>query len=176
MKAQLTVLLAAASLACGVAYAQDTPKVVVTADYSYIYATPQNNNYIKSFALNGGGGGFAAYLNKFIGIEGEFEGYGSFNHSVIVPPPYCNGAGCTVIASGNLFTYNVGPIVKFRTKHVEPFVEALFGGAHSNFYGNLYQACVGTCTTLSTSPSNNAFDFIIGGGIDIPLGAHVAFR
>src|SRR5271169_6877693 len=103
MKAQLTVLLAAASLACGAAYAQDAPKIEVWGDYSYIYATPQNNNYIKSFALNGGGGGVAAYFTKYIGIEGEFEGYGSFNHSVIVPPPYCNGPGCTVIASGNLF-------------------------------------------------------------------------
>jgi hypothetical protein len=176
MRLRPTILLAAA-FACTAAFAQDSPKIEVTADYSYIYATPQNNNYIKSFALNGGGGGFAAYLTKYIGIEGEFEGYGSYNHSVLVPPPYCNGAGCTVIASGNLFTYNVGPIVKYRTKHFEPFVETMFGGAHSNFYGNLYQHCTtADCVVASKSPSNNAFDFIIGGGVDIPLNARFAIR
>jgi len=177
MKAQLTILLTAASLACGVAYAQDTPKAEVWADYSYIYFTPQNNNYIKSFSLNGGGGGGAYYLTKMIGIEGEVEGYGSYNHSVNVPPPYCNGAGCTIIASGNLFTYNVGPIIKYRTKHFEPFAEVLFGGAHSNFYGNLYQHCTTAgCVVASKSPSNNAFDFLIGGGVDIPLSPKFAIR
>ena len=170
MKLTFTILLATALFACSAAFAQDTPKVEVTADYSYIYATPQNNNYIKSFALNGGGGGFAAYLTKYIGIEGEFEGYGSYSHSIIVPPPYCNGPICTVVANGNLFTYNVGPIVKYRSKHFEPFAETMFGGAHSNFYGTLFKNCNSTdgCVTASKAPSNNAFDFIIGGGIDIP--------
>jgi len=178
MKAKLTILLAAASLAGSAAFAQDSPKVEVTADYSYIYATPQNNNYIKSFALNGGGGGFAAYLTKYIGIEGEFEGYGSYSHSIVIPPAYCTGINCTVVANGNLFTYNVGPIVKYRTKHFEPFVEAMFGGAHSNFYGTLYKNCNVTdgCITASKGPSNNAFDFIIGGGIDIPLTSKFAVR
>jgi len=68
----------------------------------------------------------------------------------------------------------VGPIVKFRFSRFEPFVESMFGGAHSNFYGNLYNKCGGSCA--STSPSNNAFDFIIGGGVDIPFSSKVAIR
>jgi len=177
MKLRFTVLLAAATFACTAALAQDAPKIEIVGDYSYIYATPQNNDYIKSFALNGGGGSVAAYFTKYIGIEGEFEGYGSYSHSVLVPPPYCTGTNCTVVANGNLFTYNVGPIVKYRTKHFEPFVETLFGGAHSNFYGTLYQNCTTLgCVTASKSPSNNAFDFIIGGGIDIPLNDKFAIR
>ncbi len=178
MKTRFTILLAAASLAATAAFAQDTPKLEVYGDYSYVYATPQNNNYIKSFALNGGGGGFAAYFSKYIGIEGDLQGYGSYSHSVVVPPPYCNGPTCTIRANGNLFTYNVGPIVKFRTPHFEPFVETMFGGAHSNFYGTLYKDCGTTagCVTASKSPSNNAFDFIIGGGIDIPVSPKFAIR
>jgi hypothetical protein len=126
--------------------------------------------------LNGGGGSIAYYFTKLIGIEGEFEGYGSYTHNFTVPPPYCNGR-CAVSAQGNLFTYNVGPIVKFRLSHFEPFVETLFGGAHSNFYGNLYTACTGSgCLIASKSPSNNAFDFLIGGGIDIPVNEHIAIR
>jgi hypothetical protein len=177
MRLRFPVLLVAASVACGVASAQDTPKIEVYGDYSYIYATPQNNNYIKSFALNGGGGGVAAYFSKYIGIEGDFQGYGSYSHSLNVPPPFCNGPGCTIVANGNLFTYNVGPIIKYRSKHFEPFVETMFGGAHSNFYGTLYQHCLTAgCTVASKSPSNNAFDFIIGGGIDIPLSDRFAIR
>jgi hypothetical protein len=100
-------------------------------------------------------------------LEAEVQGYGSYTHNLITP------AGL-VSASGNLFTYNVGPVFKFRTSHFEPFGEVLFGGAHSNFYGNLYNNCGRAC--VSKSPTNNAFDFIIGGGIDIPLGEHFAIR
>ena len=161
------------------AFAQDYPKIEVSADYSYMHANPQNNNIIKTFSLNGGGGGAAFYFSKYFGIEAEFEGYGSLNHNIVIP---AGGAvclvGCKVTASGNLFTYNVGPIAKYRTHHFEPFVEALFGGAHSNFYANLFTSCGGTlgCVAASKSPSNNAFDFIIGGGIDIPLTKSIAFR
>jgi hypothetical protein len=101
-------------------------------------------------------------------------------HNLTIPAgnPACNStSNCLVSAQGNLFTYNVGPVVKFRTAHFEPFVEALFGGAHSNFYGNLCKDCVGgSCVNLGKSPSNNAFDFIIGGGIDIPLSQHFSIR
>jgi len=51
----------------------------------------------------------------------------------------------------------------------------MFGGAHSNTYQNLFKACQAACST-TTNPSNNAFDFIIGGGIDIPVGRHIAIR
>jgi outer membrane protein OmpA-like peptidoglycan-associated protein len=168
-------------LLCGaVAFAQDSPpKVEVSVDYSYVHANPQNNSIIPTFSLNGGGGAIAYYFTKNIGIQGEFEGYGSYTHNFTVPAsnPFCNneGAACPASAQGNLFTYNIGPIYKYRAKHFEPFVEVMFGGAHSNFYGNLHTGCP-TCVVTSSSPSNNAFDFIIGGGIDIPLGAHVAFR
>ncbi len=178
MKFKSALVLGIVLLFGRMAFAQDSPpKAEILLDYSYIHANPQNNHVIPTFSLNGGGGGVAYYFSKYIGIEAEFEGYGSYTHNFSIPTGNsCPIGPCPVSVQGNLFTYNVGPIVKFRTKHVEPFIETMFGGAHSNFYGNLYQACVGTCTTLSTSPSNNAFDFIIGGGIDIPLGKHVAFR
>ncbi|MGB9432585.1 MAG: outer membrane beta-barrel protein [Candidatus Acidiferrum sp.] len=169
MKVRAVLLMGLVLLFGTVAFAQDADhKIEVTGDYSYVHANPQNNNIIPTFSLNGGGGSGAFYFSKFIGIEAEFQGYGSYTHNLATP-------GGLISASGNLFTYNVGPIVKFRTSHVEPFVEALFGGAHSNFYGNIYKFCPG-CTNLSASPSNNAFDFIIGGGVDIPLGEHFAIR
>jgi hypothetical protein len=162
-------------------FAQDTPKVEVAVDYSFVHANPQNNNYLGTFNLNGGGGSIAYYFSKYVGIVGEFQGYGSYTRTVTIPAnsPYCDNSesNCVVTAQGNLFTYNVGPIFKFRTKHFEPFAEALFGGAHSNFYGNLYKDCgPAGCIVASKSPSNNALDFIIGGGIDIPVNEHVAIR
>jgi hypothetical protein len=161
-----------------VTFAQDSPKVEVAVDYSFVHANPQNNNYLGTFNLNGGGGSIAYYFSKYIGILGEFQGYGSYTRTATVPTgPYCEEGPCLVTAQGNLFTYNVGPIFKVRMHHFEPFAEALFGGAHSNFYGNLYKACgPAGCIVASKSPSNNAFDFIIGGGIDIPVNEHVAIR
>jgi hypothetical protein len=163
------------------AFAQDHPKVEISLDYSYIHANPQNNDIIKPFSLNGGGGAAYFFFNKHIGIEAEFEGYGSYTHSLVIPAGNvaCPGVtNCLVTAQGNLFTYNIGPFVKFGSKHFQPFVEAMFGGAHSNFYGDLFTSCQGAtgCVSASTSPSNNAFDFIIGGGIDIPVSKSFAIR
>jgi len=177
MKIRSALILGVILLFARTALAQDAPRLELSVDYSYIHANPQNNNIIPTFSLNGGGGAGAFYFSKYIGIEAEFEGYGSYTHNIKIPAAYCPPNGCLASAQGNLFTYNVGPIVKFRTSHFEPFVETMFGGAHSNFYGNLYKACTGIgCTTASKSPSNNAFDFLIGGGIDIPLGEHIAIR
>jgi hypothetical protein len=181
MKICRILILGAALLLSTAVFGQDDHKLEVTVDYSYIHANPQNNNIIPTFSLNGGGGSGAFFFSKYIGIEAEFEGYGSYTHNFTIPAtsPFCNnfGSPCAVSAQGNLFTYNVGPIVKFRMSHFEPFVETMFGGAHSNFYGNLYHSCVVVgCLVTSKSPSNNAFDFLIGGGVDIPLGEHIAIR
>jgi opacity protein-like surface antigen len=180
MKIRSTVILGITLLFGTMAFAQDYHKIEVTGDYSYVHANPQNNNIIPTFSLNGGGGSAAFYFSKLIGIEAEFEGYGSYTHNFTISAgnAACPGTvPCPVSAQGNLFTYNVGPIVKFRLSHFEPFVETLFGGAHSNFYGNLYKSCgaIG-CSVASKSPSNNAFDFLIGGGIDIPVSEHIAIR
>src|SRR5277367_4343530 len=178
MKVRNAVILGVLLLFGTKTFAQDAPKAEVWLDYSYVRFNPQNNNIIQPFSLNGGGGGVAFYFNKHIGIEGDFQGYGSQTRTFTIPgtSPACNngGAACAGNAQANLFTYNIGPIVKFRAKHFEPFVEAMFGGAHSNAYGNLVTECP-TCV-FSKSPSNNAFDFLIGGGIDVPVSKHVALR
>lgn len=159
------------------AFGQDYTKWEIPMNYSYMRFNPENSGVVSGFSLNGGGGGFAGYFNHFLGIEGEFEGYTTagnrtfhFSGSNSLCP-----AGCSVIASGNMFTYNVGPILKYRGEHWEPFVEAMFGGSHSNVYGNLFKACAGVCQTVA-APSNNAFDFIIGGGLDIPVSHYIDIR
>jgi hypothetical protein len=145
------------------AFGQSDTKVEVSANYSYMRFNPQNSNIISSFSLNGGGGAFSYFFTDMIGIKAEFEGYGSTTRTLVA-------TGTSVQA--NLFTYNVGPVLKYRQGKFQPFGEVLFGGAHSNAYVNLCNAsggCIG-------SPSNNAFDFIIGGGLDIPVTKSISIR
>ena len=160
-------------------FAQDT-KVEVTVDYSFVHVNPQNNNIIGTFNVNGGGGSVAYYFSKYVGIEAEFQGYGSYTKYINLPAgsAACPGeSNCTYTAQGNLFTYNVGPVFKYRAGHFEPFGEVLFGGAHTNFYGNLYTGCGNSgCLQANKTPSNNAWDFVIGGGLDIPVTPKITIR
>ena len=146
------------------AFAQDQGKAEVSVNYSYIRFNPQNNNVsgLGAFSLNGGGGAFSYFFTDLIGIKAEFEGYGS--QTRFLPQAESN-------VSANLFTYNVGPVIKLRHGRFQPFAEAMFGGAHSN-------ADVNICNVVECfhSPSNNAFDFIIGGGLDIKLTHSISFR
>ena len=177
MKAGRAIFLGCALLLGSAAFAQDSPKLEVPINYSYMRFNPENSNIVSGFSLNGGGGGAAFYFNRYIGIEAEFEGYASLTRTFGFPPTANSPCprGCVVTADANLFTYNVGPILKYRSDHFEPFVETLFGGAHSNVYQDLKKACQATCQT-SANPSNNAWDFIIGGGIDIPVTGGIAIR
>jgi outer membrane protein OmpA-like peptidoglycan-associated protein len=176
MKFRTAILLAFVLLFGTAAFAQDNPpKVEIAADYSYVRFNPTASYAVSSLSLNGGGGSLTYYFTHVIGFTMDLQGYGSNGQTYNVPAGSICPAGCTVAAQGNLFTYTFGPTLKFRTKHIEPFAEALFGGAHSNVYANLLQACQGTCVS-GTAPSNNAFDMTIGGGIDIPVNRHVAIR
>jgi hypothetical protein len=177
MKFRSLFVLASVLLFGTAAFAQDYAKIEVPLQYSYMRFNPENSNIVSGFSLNGGGGGATVYFNHMLGITAEFNGYASLNKTFKFPATANSPCptGCTVKASGDLFTYNVGPVLKYRAEHFEPFVETLFGGAHSNTYQNLLKACAGTCTTTA-NPSNNAWDFIIGGGIDIPLSKSIAIR
>jgi hypothetical protein len=177
MKVRSAIVVGIVLLFAKVALAQDYPKVEVPLGYSFMRFNPENSHIVSGFSLNGGGGGVIVNVNHFFGIEAEFNGYGSLSKTFNFPATANSPcpAGCTVTADGNLFTYNVGPVLKHRSQHFEPFVETLFGGAHSNTYQNLLKACQASCTTTN-NPSNNAFDFIIGGGLDVPVTKSIAVR
>ena len=175
MKIRGAIALGILLLVGTTAFAQDYPKIEIPVVYSYMRFVPQNNNVLNSFSLNGGGVGITFYLTHAFGIKAELTGYASQTRNFAAAGTVLCPTVCTGSVSANLFTYNVGPTFKLRRHHFEPFVEAMFGGAHSNVDGNLVKACGGLCI-FSSSPSNNAFDFIIGGGIDIPLSKSIAIR
>jgi opacity protein-like surface antigen len=148
------------------ALAQDAPKVEATGDYSYFRVNPGLPSYFNSQNLNGGGGDITFFLKPMLGFKADLQGYGSFTQCTKPGAPI---SGC---ASGNLFTYMFGPVLKARAGKFEPFAEVLLGGAHTNFYANACTA--GICG--AKSPTNNAFSMAVGGGVDIAVSQHFGIR
>ena len=182
MKLRSAILLGVVLLVGTATFAQDYAKVEIPMYYSFMRFNPENSNIVSGFSMNGGGGGVTVYFNHMLGITGEFSGYASTTQTFHFPATANSPcpAGCTVTGSGDMFTYNVGPVLKYRGERWEPFVETLFGGAHSNTYNNLFHdLCVsvsGVCAPTTHTPSNNAFDFVIGGGLDIPVSHNLSIR
>jgi opacity protein-like surface antigen len=148
------------------AFAQgDSGKVEVSANFSFARWNPAKN-YANSVNLYGGGGSLTYFFTEYIGIKGEFLGYGSQNQTI-----RCAACEGNIVASGNLFTYQFGPVVKKRTGTFQPYGQLLLGGAHSNVYAN-----VATTGGLGTAPSSNAFAMVVGGGVDVKLSHSISLR
>ena len=161
-------LIAPALFLGGVALAQEGPRLEVTADYSYFRANPSLPSVWNTQNLNGGGGDVSFFFTNHFGVKADLQGYSSSNQC----PSAASGAtNCT---SGNLFTYMFGPVAKYRIHRFEPFVEILFGGAHSNFYLN---ACNSNSTLCSSgTPDSTAFALAAGGGVDFEATHRLSIR
>ncbi len=160
------------------AWAQEFPRVEVGADYSYARYAP-SASYSKGHSLNGGGGSAVFNIDSFLGIKMDLQGYGSNLTGFNIAPNSTFPFGLQGNVQGNLFTYLFGPQVKIRTHGFQPFAQLLFGGAHSNVYGNAFrtlcQPIVGACG-LSGAPASNSFAMEFGGGVDIPINKTISFR
>jgi hypothetical protein len=141
-----------------------------TANYSFVIYNPAKS-LAGSRYLNGGGGSLGVNLNEYFMVKGEFQGYGTTTFTYHVPKT-ANSAGGTFESQGNLFTYMFGPQVTIPLDNKRIFAEALFGGANTNVYANLFKAAGVT----GLSSSNNGFAMAIGGGFDIAITDHVAVR
>jgi len=173
------VLIFATILLLGVAaWAQEFPRAEVGFDYSYLRYSP-SASYTKGHSLNGGGGSFTFNINSYLGIRADLQGYTSNTTGFSIAPNQTFPSGLNGNVQGNLFTYLFGPQIKVRAHKVEPFGSLLFGGAHTNLYGNAYkqlcQPIVGGCA-LTKAPTAESFALSVGGGIDIPLNRVVFFR
>lgn len=153
-------------------FAQDFPKVELAGGYSYVNFHP-SIPAITSQNLNGGGGSFVYNIAAWLGIRADFMGYGFGSGWT----RKLQQLGYTGSASANLFTYQFGPQVKKHTGKFQPFMETLFGAAHSNGYASALKAKgAGTYQLTSSTSNNNAFAMEMGGGIDIPLSKVVQIR
>src|SRR5690242_13514800 len=117
------------------AFAQEFPKAEIGFDYSYARYAP-SAPYSKGHSLNGGGGTATYNINSYLGIKMDLQGYGSNQTGFTIPPTALIPGGVSGNVQGNLFTYLFGPQIKVRTPRFEPFGHLLFGGAHTNVYGN----------------------------------------
>ena len=141
--------------------AQDYPKFEVPVTFSFVNVHP-NLAPITSFNVFGGGGAFVYNVTPWIGIKADFDGYtqGSGLRNRLQTLGYAGQV------NGNVFSYMFGPQIKKHSGKLQPFGEALFGAAHSNAYGSIYNAVNGL---TSASSNNNAFAMEFGGGLDFPL-------
>lgn len=160
------------------AQSQEVPKAEVGFDYSYVRYAP-NPAGTNGHSLNGGGGTLVFNVNQYLGIKMDLQGYGSNTSTFVVPAGPLFPFGGTANVQGNLFTYLFGPQIKIHNPKAQPFVHLLFGGAHSNVYGNAFKnicAPVAGACSFSRAPSGNAFAMAFGGGLDIPIGKVVSIR
>lgn len=96
---------------------------------------------------NGVSGSVAYNPNRWLGIVGDIGGY------------HASPAGVSL----NTYTYLFGPRLTLRNpSKINPFAQALFGGSR--------------ITVGSGAGSSNQFAYSIGGGVDIGLLPHLAFR
>jgi outer membrane protein with beta-barrel domain len=160
------------------AWAQEFPRAELGVDYSYARYSP-SASYSKGHSLNGGGGSATVNINDYLGIRMDLQGYGSNLTSFNIPANPTFPSGLSGSVQGNLFTYLFGPQIKVRAHHFQPFGDLLFGGAHTNVYGNAFkqlcQPIAGGCA-LSKAPAADAFAMEFGGGVDIPINKWISFR
>jgi Outer membrane protein beta-barrel domain len=159
-------------------WAQEWPKVEVGADYSYLRFAP-SGPYTSGHSLNGGGGSLVYNWNEYLGIKMDLQGYTSNTTGFAIPPTATFPNGLNGNVQGNMFTYLFGPQLKVRAHKIQPFAHLLFGGAHTNVYGNAFNTLcrpiAGNCS-VSKAPTAEAFALDFGGGVDLPINRTVSFR
>lgn len=148
-------------------FAQDLPRTEVYLGYSF---TRVNSAIaVPAFSANGGLGEIAFNLTKAIGIVGSFNAVHNGNiHNLHVDQ--------------TAFGYMFGPRINLRMGRLTPFGEALFGATHDSrsfqVPGGFITPITGQPTVVTTRFVNSATAFSqeFGGGLDLPLGTHLAFR
>jgi len=121
--------------------AQDYPKAEIFGGYQFLHSEGEN--------FNGWNASLTGNVNKAFGVTGDFSG------------SYKTISGIDF----KVYTYTGGPVLNLNHEGtVNPFVHALFGGAH--FVGSAGEA----------SASLNGFTMMYGGGADVKMSKLVALR
>jgi hypothetical protein len=164
-------IIAAVPLFALMASATDWPKYETFLGYSFVRFNP-NSGYIPSFNAHGGYGQFQYNVNRQFGVVVDA---GAVSKGVL------NGFDI----SSTVATVTVGPRYTFRNHgRFTPFVHVLFGGNFASasvpVVGGILPPGIilpptGAITARLTT-SNSGFAMFAGGGLDIKLHKHIAFR
>jgi hypothetical protein len=143
--------------------AQGYSKVEIFGGYQYTHFGSSTSPVATG---NGFGGDFTYFINKSVGVEGDFTGaYQKTSTSVTEP----NGSVIGVNVPLHWYSYAGGPVFYFPTgKKIRPFAHALFGGARETTSASV--------AGVSASISINGFTSLIGGGLDLKLSNRMVFR
>ena len=169
---KIIAVLAAVPLFALVASATDVPKMETFLGYNFVRFNP-NSGYIPSFNANGGGGQFVYNFNKWVGgvvdlgavTKGTLNGF---------------NVDSTVVnfVAGPRFTYH-------NHSRFIPFGQVLFGGAYATASAQIGLPNGGVLPpgivipppiTARINASNTGFAMFAGGGLDIRVNKHIAFR
>jgi hypothetical protein len=158
---QLRLGLGVSLLAILPVAAQPTPRVETTFNYSYIRFEP--NGLAPTFHANGGNFQLVYNFNNWLGLAGDFGGYRAGGLA---------GYGW----DGTLANYLAGPRVSFlRGKRLNPFAQALFGGAWISSHEQVTAAPV-FANLRPLAGSTTKFGMLAGVGMDIRVSRHLAIR
>jgi outer membrane protein OmpA-like peptidoglycan-associated protein/opacity protein-like surface antigen len=143
------------------------PKVEWFLGYSLWHAMPIEFSNRMAY-LHGGSTSIAYNFNRNIGLVADFGGYDNSRLTLFTPT-----ASQTFNSNGSAYTYVFGPRFSYRLERLTPYFQTLVGGAHASPV--TISGCSGapTCTPLG---SDNAFAYMLGGGLDIKVNRHVALR
>jgi hypothetical protein len=159
-----TVLVLFCSLA---AIAQDVPKAEWFLGYNYVRVN--STSTISSYSSNGGSSQLAINFGKW--VSGVFD-IGGYHNGVV------NGYEI----DNTILSYMWGPRINIRQGRVNPYFNTLFGGVWAGASAaKTVTPCTGTSCGTPTDAgryagSLNAFAMAIGGGLDIKINKHAAFR
>src|SRR6185312_16139628 len=135
-----------------------TPKVELFVGYSYIRFNVKTLIDKENFDLHGGTASIAGNVNRWLGLVADFGGY--------------EVSGLPHGTSAKAYTYLFGPKFSHRGARWTPFAQFLFGVARLT-------SDVSTPVPGFFSASTfheNAFATALGGGLDLKLTKHVAWR
>ena len=125
--------------------AEDYPKAEIFGGYQYLHLGGSGTDV----NANGWNASLTGNFNKVFGVTGDFSG------------SYKTIGG----VSGKIYSYTGGPVVNLNHEGtVNPFVHALFGGAHIS------------ASFAGASAAENGFTMMFGGGADVKVSQPLAIR
>jgi opacity protein-like surface antigen len=170
------LLICAALLSASVAAATDLPKMETFLGYDFARFDP-NSPFVPSFNANGGSGQFVYNVRSGFGVAIDLGAVtkGTLNQTPI---------------DTTIVDFVAGPRYTFHNhSRFMPYVQALFGGVYATtsapisvlpsagpVFPLLGAIVAPTAITARLTAANTGFAMLIGGGLDIKLGKHVAFR
>ena len=140
--------------------AQEFPRTEIFAGYSFFRCDIPGEDV--SCKMNGWNASAAFNANKVFGIVADFGGYyGTLDTSYAYGKP--DGS---LYSWADLSTHSImfGPKFTLRRERITPFVQALFGVAHSR------------AKELGQVTTDNDFAIAVGGGVDINVNDWLAVR